>query len=429
MMGGQITSDILAAVERGFDEQFRQTAALVSCPSLRGQEATAQDLMTHLMAQSGLETDRFPLDPVVLRSHRGHSPIDVSYEGMTSVVGSWRPRQETGRSLIINGHVDVVPPGNAALWKTPPFQPVIQDEWMYGRGAGDMKAGLMAGLFAYRAIRDAGLVLNGRLHVQSVVEEEATGNGTLACLLRGYRADCMFVPEPFGPSLMRAEIGPIWFRIALDNAPEHASGFQSRVANVNEAAFALWQDIKKLEPVWNARARQDPLYADHPLPLRFNLGRINGGEWPSSGPARCVIEARCAVMPGWDRDTAAEEIRAAVSSGVAELPELEGITATVDFHGFYAEGYVLEDGVQQEAALANAHRRIHGTKLAEHVSPAATDARFYGLYADTPSLVYGPICERAHGHDERVCLASVRELTRVMALFIAEWCGVSPARA
>lgn len=426
MIDAQAEAAIRDAVDRGFERQVAQTAALVACPSLRGQEATAQDLMASLMADSGLETDRFALDPEALRAHPGHSPVTVSYDGMTNVVGSWRPERERGRSLILNGHVDVVPPGNADRWTTPPFRPVVRDGWMHGRGAGDMKAGLMAGLFAWRAIRDAGFDLDGRLHIQSVVEEEATGNGTLACLLRGYRADCMFVPEPFGPRLMRAEIGPIWFRVTLDNAPEHASGFQTRTGNVIETAFLLWQRIKALEPDWNARARRDPFYGDHPLPLRFNLGGIAGGEWPSSGPARCVIEARCAVLPGQDRDSAAAEIRACVDAAARDLPEMQGIAVSVGFHGFYAEGYVLTGGERQEAALARAHRAVHGADLTEHCTPAATDARFYGLYADTPALVYGPVCEGAHGHDERVDLGSVLDLTKVIAVFIADWCGIGP---
>ncbi|MHA6729695.1 ArgE/DapE family deacylase [Devosia sp. A369] len=428
MLDDQAILVICDAVDRNFDEQIALTGELVACPSLRGHEAAAQDVMASAMAAAGLVVDRFLLDAQALTQHPGHSPIAISYDGMTNVVGSWRPAQETGRSLIFNGHVDVVPPGNPERWTTAPFGPMVRDGWMHGRGAGDMKAGLVGTLFSYKAIRAAGFQPNGRIHFQSVVEEEATGNGTLACLLRGYRADCMFVPEPFGPSLTRAQIGPIWFRIDLDASPEHASGFQTRSNNVIEGALRLWEAVKSLETSWNERARQDPFFGEHPLPLRFNLGKISGGEWPSSGPARCTLEARCAILPGRSRDAAASEIREFVQSASATIPELHGATVAVDFHGFYAEGYVLEGAPDQEAALAHAHHSVFGTALTEHITPAATDARFYGLYDGTPSLVYGPICDSAHGHDERVDLESVRQVTKTMALFIANWCGLSPAQ-
>lgn len=415
---------ILQAVDAGFDDQLAFTADLVRCPSLRGQEATAQDVMARAFRDAGLAVDRFAIDIDAIKDLPGFSPVTVSYDNVFNVVGSARGTG-TGRSLILNGHIDVVPVGRPELWTHGPFAPHVEDGWMYGRGSGDMKSGLAACLYALKAVQAAGFDPLGDIHVQSVVEEECTGNGALACLARGYRADCAFIPEPFEPQLMRAQIGPVWFRFTVEGAPEHASGFQTQHVNIIEKAFHIWQELKTLEDDWNARARHDPLYCNHHHPLRFNLGQIEGGEWPSSGPASCTIEARCAVLPGWDLAEARDEITGAIHKICLADPFLSNNPAAVEFHGFMAEGYVLRDAEDQEAALRAAHERVFGAPLREHVTPAATDGRFFGLYQDTPALVYGPKCENAHGYDERVDLDSVRAVTKTIALFIAQWCGLA----
>ncbi|TIW77185.1 MAG: M20/M25/M40 family metallo-hydrolase, partial [Mesorhizobium sp.] len=99
------------------------------------------------------------------------------------------------------------------------------------------------------------------------------------------------------------------------------------------------------------------------------------------------------------------------------------------YNGFMAEGYVLEGADEMEAVLRRSHTAVWGEPLTEHVTSATTDARFFGLYADTPAIVYGPICRMPHGYDEAVDLDSVRKVTQTIALFIADWCGLEPINA
>ena len=156
---------ILAEVDRAFDREVAFLQDLVRRPSLRGQEATVQDYVYAALKSRDLVMDRWRLDPEALRHHPGFSPVaETSYDNAWNVVGSWRPRQETGRSLILNAHVDVVPSGPERMWEIPPFDPVIREGWMHGRGAADMKAGLAASVFAFDAVRAAGFEI-GRAHV------------------------------------------------------------------------------------------------------------------------------------------------------------------------------------------------------------------------------------------------------------------------
>ncbi|NKX52702.1 M20/M25/M40 family metallo-hydrolase, partial [Arthrobacter deserti] len=129
--------------------QLSFTRELVRHPSLRTREGSAQDLLYAAMAERGLEMDRWELDPADLSTHEGFGPVAVSYENVTNVGGTSRPAAGRGRSLILNGHDDVVPEGPAEAWSRSPWDAPVIDGWMYGRGAGDMKAGLAANLFAF----------------------------------------------------------------------------------------------------------------------------------------------------------------------------------------------------------------------------------------------------------------------------------------
>lgn len=421
---------ILAAVDANFDAQIRLTQDLVRAPSVRGQEHTAQDVMEAAMAARGLDVDRWKIKVEDIAGMPGFSPVvDADYANAWNVVGAHRPakRAPGGRSLIFNGHVDVVPTGPVERWTTPPFEPRLDGKWMYGRGAGDMKSGLVGTLFALDALKSAGFAPGAPVFFQSVVEEECTGNGTLACLQRGYRADCAFVPEPLGPKLMRAEVGLIWFRVIVDGDPQHASGgFNQTGANAIEKALTLWPPIKALEAEWNARKGDHPEYADHPHPIRVNIGEIDGGEWTSSVAATSVLSIRVGVFPGVNLADIRAEIEARVAEAALADPYLSNRPPRIEYHGHMTEGYVLENAALPEAVLAAAHTGAHGTPLEEEATSAATDARFFGLYQGTPGLVYGPVCERPHGIDERVDLDSVRDATKTMALFMARWCGLVP---
>ena len=204
MLDEEITTTIMKAVDTGFEDQIDLTAELVRFPSMRGHEQTAQDFIAKEMRRGGLAIDRFQVKIDDLRNLPGFSPVHVNYDNAFNVVGCHRADNPKGRSLILNGHIDVVPPGPLDMWTTPPFEPRRDGNWLHGRGAGDMKAGLVGCLAALDRPRADRIPAGGGCDVQSVVEEECTGNGALACLARGYRADAVLIPEPMENRLIRA---------------------------------------------------------------------------------------------------------------------------------------------------------------------------------------------------------------------------------
>jgi acetylornithine deacetylase len=311
------------------------------------------------------------------------------------------------------------------MWTHPPYAAVIRDGWMYGRGAHDMKSGVACMVYAMDAIRDAGFEPAADVYVETVTEEESTGNGALSTLLRGYRADAALVPEPTGHTITRSQTGTIWFRLRVRGIPVHVAVAQDG-SNAIMSAYVLIQALYEHTRKLNEAARSSAWYADIKDPIKFNPGIIRGGDWASSTPAWCEVDCRIGLVPG----TTPEEAMAGIEATVRAAAKGDGFLANnppeIVWTGFQTDPYVLEPGSEAEAVLAAAHAAVHGGSLPERRTTAVNDTRYYGLYFDIPGLCYGPKGEGAHAFDERTSIEDLRKCTRTIATFIANWCGVRP---
>lgn len=415
------------AVDQKFERQVAFLSELTSHPSTRGNEQSAQKFMADELAARGYELDLWHIDIAEIQHLPGFSPVLGHCDDAVNVVGIHRSRTQNGRSLILNGHIDVVPAGPLDMWDSPPFEPRVTDGWLYGRGGGDMKAGLASNLFALDALAFCGLAPGGDVFFQSVVEEECTGNGALACLARGYTAHAALIPEPFSEQLVIAQLGVIWFQVHLKGMPTHVA-YAGTGSNAIEAAFPLIHALHEMEHRWNASENRPDEYGHMDHALNLNIGRFNGGDWTSSVPAWSVFDVRMAIFPGQSIDAAKAEIERVIMDAARENAFLRNSLPEIVYHGFHAEGYALSrdssaNAVLAVAALDKAHQRVSGAALQCEAITATTDARFFGLYADMPALVYGPRAEAIHGFNERIELESMRRITKATALFIADWCG------
>lgn len=419
---------ILRSVDALFGRQVEFLMELVRHPSVRGAEQTAQDLMASVMSEFGYDVDRWQIKVEDIQHLPGFSPVIGNYDDSVNVVGSLRSSTRQGRSLILNGHIDVVPPGPLEMWDHEPFVPHVDGSWLYGRGSGDMKAGLSSNIFALEALRHMGVRPAADVYVQSVVEEECTGNGALACLQRGYRADAALIPEPFAETLVSSQVGVVWFQVKLQGIPAHVA-YAGSGSNAIEAALPIIEALHGLEKKMNAPACRHHDFARHEHALNLNIGKIHGGDWASSVPAWCVLDIRMGLFPGQSVKDVCAAIEQTVQEAAQTHPFLVKNRPEIIYNGFFAEGYSLLDdksGGARDAynALDRAYMQVAGLPLKLEPITATTDARFFGLYADTPALVFGPRAEAIHGFNERVDLESLRRVTQTTALFIAEWCGL-----
>ena len=393
--------------------------------TVQGQRGGTVGLDTHGIAATG--TVHWNLPPAALYEHTLAAGTGRLAEGgpLGAPTGVPPARQPKGRSLILNGHIDVVPEGPHEMWTHPPYSATIRDGWMYGRGAHDMKSGVSCMVYAMDAIRAAGFEPAADVYVQTVTEEESTGNGALACLQRGYRAEAALVPEPTGHAITRTQTGTIWFRLRVRGVPVHVAVAQDGT-NAIMSAYALINALYAHTRTLNEAARSNPWYADIKDPIKFNPGIIRGGDWASSTPAWCEVDCRIGLVPGTTPEQAMEGIEACVKAAATGDSFMANNPPEIIWTGFQTDPYVLEPGSEAEAVLAAAHASVHGGAMPERRTTAVNDARYYGLYFNTPGLCYGPKGEVAHGFDERTSIEDLRTCTRTIAAYIATWCGLRP---
>ena len=414
-----------AAVDAGRDARTELLRELVRFASTLGREHAVQARVADAFAAAGLAVETIPLDYADLATRPGFSPVDWPEDGREVVVGRHVVNEAAGRSLLLNAHVDVVPTGPEHLWRHPPFGAVVEDGRMYGRGAGDMKAGLAAMLHAVTALHDAGLEPASTVVLQSVVEEECTGNGALAAVLAGDVCDAAIIPEPFDRTILTAQLGVLWARVTVEGRPTHVLEATAGVDAIRLAG-EIAESFRDLEARMNAPEERPAAYADAPHPINVNVGRIEGGEWTSSVPASCTFDVRFGFFPG----TSVADMKARVEAHLARFveahPVLKDAPPRLAYVGFQAEPYEPPADHPAWRGLAEVHAAFAGAPPATLASTATTDARILGLVGGTPTTCYGPTAGSIHGVDEWVDLDSVHEVTRTLAHFLARWTGVRP---
>ena len=310
------------------------------------------------------------------------------------MVASWPAAGTGGRSLILNGHIDVVPPAAAELWASPPYAARREGDWLYGRGAGDMKAGLVAIAGAVRALREAGVRLCGDVHLQSVVEEECTGNGALQCLIDGVEADACVITEPHPDHLTIAQVGVVWFHVDVIGRPAHAA-YATTGHNAIEAAHSILAELRGLEAELNADP--PPLYRGVEHPINLNPGVVSGGDWASTVAAHCTLSCRLACYPGQDPRELQRRVEDAVARAAERDSFLRHNPPRVRYDGFVCEGSRVSPEEPLVQMLGDAYRHVHGEPPALRPTTATTDARHF-IRSGIPTVCFGPRAETLPRH-------------------------------
>ncbi len=416
------------------DWAVRSLRELVARPTVLGQEDAGQEVVASLYEELGCEVREVPIRLDELRDRPGFSPPDWPSEGKRNLVGLHEPEGAGGRSLVLNGHIDVVSPEPFSLWSGPPFEArLLRDgpdgeTWIQGRGAGDMKGGTVGYLWALAALRDLGLVPDARVVLQSPVEEECSGLGTLALLAAGYGqdADACIIPEPFDRTVLRRQVGVLWFRVRVLGRTTHVLG-AGRGVNAIERSWPLIEALRDLETELNRPEAVPEGYRGVEHPLNLNVGVIRGGDWASTVAGECVTWFRLGLWPGRDPEEALAQVRTRVAEAAAADDWLRDSPPRVEQVGFRARGCECSLDGDFGRALARAHAGLGGAEPTELRATCTTDVRFFELDHGVPATCYGPRAVDIHGVDERVSLDSMQEVASVLAAFIQDWCGLRPS--
>ena len=412
---------IIESVDILKDDMLDLTSRLVAEPSTLGNEQSVLQVMEAELARLAFDPKKVPIDPDTLSNHPGFAPVPWSYDGRYSLAATREADAPGGRSALFNGHLDVVSEEPLVLWKTDPYKATVRDGWMYGRGAGDMKSGIAAMVYAVKAVETAGFGLKAPVIIETVIEEECSGNGTLACLEAGYDADAVLIPEPFGMTIMRSELGVLWFKVSLSGVPSHVRDTSAGV-NAIEKCFPLIAALRDLEEEMNAS--RHPAYRDAVHPINFNVGIIKGGDWPSTVAAAAEFHCRLSYFPGQTYEETCNRIVDVITKAASADPWLSGNPPVVEFYGLRGEGHSIDTDPPLFQALEKCHRELTGNQVEATHTTATTDVRAFHFYGRSEGTCYGPVAENIHAANERVLIDSVIGTAKVYSLFLARWCGI-----
>ena len=418
------TARVLDAVDDSAPELVTFLADLVRMPSVGGTdvENDAQQHLAGVFDRIGLQVDHWLLPLPELIAEPEFPGAEVDRDEAWGLVGRL-PGRGRGRSLMLNGHIDVVPPGDPKTWTgRDPYSARLDGGRMYGRGACDMKAGLTAALFAVQALARCGVPLEGDVLLASVQGEEDGGLGTYALIRRGWRADACVIPEPTGLDIVPATAGALTFRLHVPGRATHAARRTSGVSAI-EKFWPIWRALSALERDRNARV--DPLVARWDVAYPISVGVLRGGEWASTVPEVLVAEGRLGVALDEPVAAARADLERAVAQACDADPWLRDNPVHVEWWGgAFAPGRLPghSDLVQR---VTSAHAQVSARSPQTWAAPYGSDLRLLTNLAGVPTLHYGPgDGALAHGPDESVSLDEVLACTRVLALLALDICRV-----
>jgi acetylornithine deacetylase len=414
---------IIQTIESLADDIIDFTCRLVKEPSILGNEASAVDLMKKELEKLSFSPVLIPIDQSLLADHPGFAKVPWTYENKNNVVAVRPPDGNSGRSVIFNGHLDVVDPEPVSFWDSDPFEPVIKNGRIFGRGAGDMKSGVAAMTYAVHAVEKAGFGFQAPVTLEAVIEEECCGNGALACMTAGYDADAVLIPEPFGPTILTSQLGVLWFKVTVEGKPVHVLEAPTGTNSI-EKSYLIIQALRKLEDELN-HFKVPEAYQDIRHPINLNIGILNGGNWPSTVPAKAEMHCRLAYFPGIAYKEVCQKIKETIQAVQADDPWLSENPPIVEFYGFRSDGHMVSRDAEAFNTLNDCHRTLTGQDAEEYIATCTTDLRAFHFFGKGQCTCFGPSGGNYHGANEWVDIDSIVHTAKTYALFLSRWCGLS----
>ena len=415
-----VESRALEAVDR--DTLATSLTELLAVPSVTGSDAESdvQHVLAKQLTHLGLDVDLWPLDIPALTASAGFPGTEADRSEAWGLVGTAAGEGDRP-ALVLQGHVDVVPPGDLGQWRSDPFEPTWRGTRVHARGACDMKAGVAANLAAYAAVVRSGVRLRRPVALQFVIGEEDGGLGAFGTLQRGHTGDACIITEPTSGTLVTGAAGALTFTLELRGRSTHASTPYAGHSAL-DSYLPLHLALAELSAARNATV--EPLMREYPVPYPIVVGRLRAGDWSSSVPDLLVAEGRLGLRIEEDPDDARRQLEQCVAEAAARDPFLRDHPPTVTWSGGQFAGGHLPAGAGLRDLVADVHADVTGgDRLRERGAPYGSDLRLYAG-AGIPTLHYGPGDVRlAHGPDEAVDLDEVLTVTRALVLAMVRSCG------
>ncbi len=383
----------------------RDTLEFLRVKSETGSEGMGSYFLADLMRREGLEVT---LDEFIPGRPNVYARFPTGEAQSLKASAQCRPL-----ALLLNGHTDTIPIGNS----TPPAR---EGDWVVGRGAEDMKGGLVAMVHGASALRKAGVELRGDLWLTGVVGHETPvgkkeGPLRLIELLNAgeLRADAAVIVE--GPSAVwSASLGSAVFTVTIRSprGPIHTLHVPYR----ENPAACLGRLLSRFQE-WEDRFEREPA---HPLcgRARINVGTVHGGDYMNRLPTPLTVTGQRRWTPG---QTCAE-VLAEFQSLCRELSEETGLELEVELEGT-REPFETPADHPVVRALTSANRTLTGSAPERIGMALVGDANLYANLAGLPTVYYGPAYKTAHSDDERVLVERLHHCAAMYAFTALHYCG------
>lgn len=412
----------LDLLRRSRDETVGTLVDLVRIPSVGGSPAESEIIhhVARRLAAEDVEVDLWPIPLDELTARPDFPGMEVDRDEAWGLVARL-PGTGGGRTLMLNGHLDVVPPGDLATWSADPYSGRVADGHVFGRGACDMKGGFAAALAALLALHRSDTRLAGDVLLAAVLGEEDGGLGTYATLARGWRADACVITEPTALDVLAANGGALTFRLRVPGRAAHACARTSGVSAVEKFQI-VFPVLRALEAARNRAV--DPMMSRWDIAYPLEIGTVRAGDWASTVPDLLVAEGRFGVALDEPVERARAEFERTVAEACAADPWLKEHPVTVEWWGGQFASGRCPDGTDLVRRVLDAHTATHGGERPAVVgAPYGSDLRLLTNLAAIPTVQYGPGVGYGHCPDEKVSISQVHECAETLVALAQDFCA------
>ena len=405
------------AVVRFLPDTEQLLCDLIAFPSTSGEEHAAMVFLAERFGDLDAAVERVPLSDDLRLDPDYSDPVpDIAYDGRFNLRVR-RPGAGGGRTLLLNAHTDVVPPSEGM---SSPWSARREGGVVYGRGACDDKGQVALVYLLYRVLAALGVTLKGDLIAHLVVEEENGGNGSLAMVRRGERADGCIVIEVTEGRVLTSIRGAVWFRLVFRGKAGHsgqAGGTRSALLMARDAIGIL----EKYHADLLAASRGFPLFDPYPNPMPITFGRLQSGVWPAATPSRAVLEGVLGFLPNRSKEDVCAEIREALLTSGDSFGAHD-----FELSFMYRHDCSVVDPAHELPQQLLAAGEALGQVPAVGAMTASCDAWFYNNQIGIPTVVYGPgALSAAHSKDEHIRMDDIAAAAERLLHFLCGYCGVA----
>jgi acetylornithine deacetylase len=400
-------------------------SAMVKFQSYSGEAEEIQRFLQGKLEELGMVTRLVKVRPEKLEQYKGFSYDGFSYDKRYALIGVKRGGPGNGRSLILNGHIDVVPPGDLALWDDDPHSGKYLDGKVYGRGSLDMKGGLAAGVVAVKVMQEMGFSNEGDITIASVCGEETGGCGAFALVEDGISADGCIILEPTRLKICHIQSGCHTFKLKLKGRSIHAC-MPHKGINVIDKFYLIYNALKAMDRRRHDRFGSDftPYYENPANIAPLNVGTLTAGEWPSSVPDQLEADGRAGIFPGETVEEMHREFEETVKSAAAADPWLAENQPVIEWYEGLFEPADTPIDSDLVTTLSAAHQEMLGRAVEYEAATYGSDMRIFNLYGKIPTVLYGPgDVSLAHTVNEHIEVDLVLEAVCSITLMLINWCG------